>query len=125
MADDGRGRAELAFLTARLAELREELQRNEAELGMPVDGAAASQIIAEVANVLRHAGKAALATQYESAVGQAMWCITHLQRLTEQGADERAIVAAREGQDDAIEALERIDSEVEAFFDDQMKKGEA
>jgi hypothetical protein len=44
---------------------------------------------------------------------------------TEYADDDSEIDAARDRQDDTIEDLQRVDAEVEAFFDDQIKKGGA
>jgi stage V sporulation protein SpoVS len=116
-AEDDRNRAELEFLTTRLSELRAELQANEAELGMPIDEETAPKIIAEVVSVLRDAGKAELAVRYETAVTEAMSAIADHQRLIEDKADDVAISAARERQDDAVENLQRVDAEVDAFLE--------
>jgi hypothetical protein len=43
--------------------------------------------------------------------------------LIERGADEATVRDAREAQNDGLEELQRVDAEVEAFFDDRMKKG--
>jgi stage V sporulation protein SpoVS len=97
--------------------LRAELQANEAELGMPIDEETAPKIIAEVVSVLRDAGKAELAVRYETAVTEAMSAIADHQRLIEDKADDVAISAARERQDDAVENLQRVDAEVDAFLE--------
>lgn len=120
--EDDRRRAELQFLTARLSELSAELQQNETELGVIINDETAAQIVADVVSVLRNAGKADLAVRYEAATGRAMALIEHHQRLILQGADEQTVGAAREQQDDAIEELQRVDAEVEAFFEN--KRGE-
>src|SRR5688572_29445900 len=117
MVDDDRARAELQFLTTRLSELRAELHANEAELGMTIDSVTAPKIIAEVVSVLRRAGKADLAACYQTAIERAMSLIEHHRRLIAEGVDAPTVAVAREQQDDAIEQLQRVDAEVDAFFE--------
>jgi hypothetical protein len=58
-----------------------------------------------------------LAVRYEAAIGRAMSLIEHYRTLVAKGEDEATLSAAREQQDDAIEELQRVDADVEAFFD--------
>jgi hypothetical protein len=115
--DDDRERAEFEYLTMRLSELSAKLQRNEAELDTPINDETAQQIVADVIKVLRDAGKSELAVRYEFAIEVATSAIEHHKELIRQGEDDVSISAARELQDDAIEELQRVDAEVDAFFD--------
>ena len=66
---------------------------------------------------MRNGGKPDLAARYEAALGRVDAAIDHHRRLIEQGADEAAVSAARDDQDDAIEELQRIDADVDTYFE--------
>ena len=117
MADDDRDRAEREYATKRLAEIMAELRRNEAELGFALNEETAQQIVADVLSALQNAGKADLAVKYQAALRRVESAIEHHRRLLEQDADDQAVSAARDRQDDAIEELQRVGAEVDAFFE--------
>ena len=115
--DEGdRDRAELAYLTTRLTELQAELRRNEAELGLPINDETTAQIVGQVCDILRGAGKVELAERCRAAIQRSRSAIERHATLIEQSASDELVSAARDAQDDALD-LQRVDAEVDACLE--------
>jgi hypothetical protein len=107
-------RAELAYLSLRTKELRQELQEAEAAFGAPVTESTVGEVLAGVLEALRRSGNEALADKYASAFERfqvANAAVANVNRIGEVNESARAAM------NDAQEDFDRVSAAVRAWFD--------
>ena len=114
--DDDRVRAERDYLQQREADLRAQLRRNEALLGCEITPDNAAHIVADVVAILRDRGHAALAEEYARAIAHSDAARERLSRAISIEAPTEELLRLQEHAHEALEAFERVDARVNAWF---------
>ena len=108
---DDATRPELEFLRMRELELRQELEKNAAALGIPaISERTVGDLLQGVLEALRYSGNEVLAGKYAAAFDE----FTVADKTFRAHLDD---AAARDAMNDALETFERFDAEVSAWFE--------
>jgi hypothetical protein len=107
---------ELEYLRIRRLELAEERRAHEQVLGEPITPELVERLRQVFLKTLRRCGNEALAARHVAAHIQHEKALATVLRLCEEGATTAAIEAAGAARDEAMEDLERLIAEADAFL---------
>jgi hypothetical protein len=117
--DDDRYRAERDYLQQRETDLRQQLRQNEEQLGFEITPDNALHIVACVVTVLRDLDQEALADEYARTFARADAARERQSRAISSNAPTEELLQLQEQVNEVVEAFERVDAKVNAWFERQ------
>jgi hypothetical protein len=116
-------RIEMAYIETRVAELKEELQRNETALGFRVTEENIGDVAAGVVDVLRRSGNHVLADKYTKLFERMQEARQHIDRWLASG--DLPDKSAMEAMEDFTDEFDQVTADVSAYLVELDEKGGA